>query len=157
LNNLIIGILKLTDRISDMKTFTKELWMNVPQRRGIISIQGEVAKLVTESGILEGLVLINAMHITASVFINDNEPGLHHDYDTWLEELAPFDPSPERYHHNRTGEDNADAHHKRQIMGREVVVAITKGKLHLGPWEHIFYYEFDGRRKKRVLVKIIGE
>ena len=117
----------------------------------------DVEKLVAESGVQEGLVLINAMHITASVFINDNEPGLHRDYDKWLEELAPFDPSPERYHHNRTGEDNADAHHKRQIMGREVVVAITDGKLHLGPWEHIFYYEFDGRRKKRVLVKIIGE
>ena len=110
-----------------------------------------------ESGVQDGLRLVNAMHITASVFINDNEPGLHRDYDKWLEELSPFDPSPERYHHNRTGEDNADAHHKRQIMGREVVVAITDGKLHLGPWEHIFYYEFDGRRKKRVLVKIIGE
>jgi secondary thiamine-phosphate synthase enzyme len=105
----------------------------------------------------DGLVLVNAMHITASVFINDDEPGLHHDYDLWLEELAPFDPSPERDHHHRTGEDNADAHHKRQIMGREVVVAITDGKLHLGPWEHIFYYEFDGRRRKRLLVKIIGE
>jgi secondary thiamine-phosphate synthase enzyme len=140
-----------------MKTLTKELWMNVPQRRAIVSIHRDVEELVAESGVKEGLALINAMHITASVFINDNEPGLHHDYDKWLEELAPFDPSPDRYDHNRTGEDNADAHHKRQIMGREVVVAITDGKLHLGPWEHIFYYEFDGRRKKRVLVKIIGE
>ena len=129
----------------------------VPQRRAIVSIHGEVERLVAESGVQDGLVLVNAMHITASVFINDNEPGLHRDYDKWLEELAPFDPSPQRYHHNRTGEDNADAHHKRQIMGREVVVAITDGKLHLGPWEHIFYYEFDGQRRKRVLVKIIGE
>jgi secondary thiamine-phosphate synthase enzyme len=140
-----------------MKTLTKELWMNVPQRRAIVSIHREVENLVAESGVHDGLVLINAMHITASVFINDNEPGLHRDYDKWLEELAPFDPSPDRYAHNRTGEDNADAHHKRQIMGREVVLAITDGKLHLGPWEHIFYYEFDGRRKKRVLVKIMGE
>jgi secondary thiamine-phosphate synthase enzyme len=131
--------------------------MDVPQRRQIISIQHEVEELVSESGVQDGLVLVNAMHITASVFINDNEPGLHRDYDKWLEELAPFDPSPDRYHHNRTGEDNADAHHKRQVMGREVVVAITKGQLHLGPWEHIFYYEFDGRRRKRVLVKIIGD
>jgi secondary thiamine-phosphate synthase enzyme len=140
-----------------MKTLTKEIWMQVPQRRAIVSIHGEVERLVAESGIQDGLALVNAMHITASVFINDDESGLHHDYDVWLEELAPFNPSPERYHHNRTGEDNADAHHKRQIMGREVVVAITEGKLHLGPWEHIFYYEFDGRRKKRILVKIIGE
>ena len=140
-----------------MKTLTKELWMEVPRRRAIVSIHRDVEKVVAESGVQDGMVLINAMHITASVFINDKEPGLHDDYDRWLEELAPFDPSPERYHHNRTGEDNADAHHKRQIMGREVVVAITEGKLHLGPWEHIFYYEFDGRRKKRVLVKIIGE
>jgi secondary thiamine-phosphate synthase enzyme len=140
-----------------MKTLTKELWMNVPQRRAIVSIHREVEAAVAESGVENGLALVNAMHITASVFINDNESGLHHDYDRWLEELAPFDPSAERYEHNRTGEDNADAHHKRQIMGREVVVAITDGKLHLGPWEHIFYYEFDGRRKKRVLVKIIGE
>ena len=140
-----------------MKTLTKELLMEIPQRRAIVSIHHEVERLVTESGVQDGLVLVNAMHITASVFINDDEPGLHHDYDLWLEQLAPFDPSPERYHHNRTGEDNADAHHKRQIMGREVVVAITDGKLHLGPWEHIFYYEFDGRRRKRILVKIIGE
>jgi secondary thiamine-phosphate synthase enzyme len=140
-----------------MKTLTRELWMQVPERRAIISIHREVEQLVAESGVQEGLVLVNAMHITASVFINDDEPGLHRDYDRWLEELAPFDPSPERYHHNRTGEDNADAHHKRQVMGREVVIAITDGRLHLGPWEHIFYYEFDGRRRKRLLVKIIGE
>ncbi|NQV25292.1 MAG: YjbQ family protein [Rhodopirellula sp.] len=140
-----------------MKTLTKEIWMEIPQRRAIVSIHDEVERLVAESGVQDGIALINAMHITASVFINDDESGLHHDYDVWLEQLAPFDPSPERYHHNRTGEDNADAHHKRQIMGREVVVAITEGKLHLGPWEHIFYYEFDGHRKKRLLVKIIGE
>lgn len=140
-----------------MKSLTKELWMNVPQRRAIVSIHEDVERLVAESGVREGIVLCNAMHITASVFINDNESGLHSDYDKWLEELAPFDASPERYRHNRTGEDNADAHLKRQVMGREVVVAITEGKLHLGPWEHIFYYEFDGRRKKRILIKIIGE
>lgn len=131
--------------------------MNVPQRRGVVSIHADIVRLVSESGVAEGLALVNAMHITASVFINDNEAGLHDDYDKWLESLAPFDPSPQRYRHNRTGEDNADAHLKRQVMGREVVVAITDGKLHLGPWEHIFYYEFDGQRKKRVLVKIIGE
>jgi secondary thiamine-phosphate synthase enzyme len=140
-----------------LKSFTRELWMNVPQRRAIVSIHDDVERLVRESGVQDGLVLVNAMHITASVFINDNESGLHSDYDKWLEGLAPFDPSPERYRHNRTGEDNADAHLKRQVMGREVVVAITEGKLHLGPWEHLFYYEFDGRRKKRILVKIIGE
>jgi secondary thiamine-phosphate synthase enzyme len=140
-----------------VKTLTKEIWMNVPERRAIVSLHKEVERLVAESGVREGLVLINAMHITASVFINDNESGLHHDYEVWLEKLAPFDASPNRYHHNRTGEDNADAHLKRQVMGREVVVAITDGKLHLGPWEHIFYYEFDGCRRKRVLVKIIGE
>src|SRR3954471_19799379 len=131
--------------------------MNVPKRRAIVSIHDDVERLVTESGVREGLALINAMHITASVFINDNEPGLHRDYDKWLEELAPFDPSPQRDQHNRTGEDNADGHHKRQALGRRDVVAITDGKLHLGPWEHIFYYEFDGNRRKRVLVKIIGE
>lgn len=131
--------------------------MDIPQRRQIVSIHNDVEQLVEESEVSDGLVLINAMHITASVFINDDEPGLHRDYDKWLEELAPFDPSPERYHHNRTGEDNADAHHKRQIMGREVVVAITEGRLHPGPWEHIFYYEFDGKLRKRILVKIIGE
>ena len=139
-----------------MKTLTKEIWMEIPQRRAIVSIHSEVERLVDESGIEDGIVLVNAMHITASVFINDNESGLHYDYDVWLEKLAPFDGSSERYHHNRTGEDNADAHLKRQIMGREVVVAITGGTLHLGPWEHIFYYEFDGRRRKRLLVKIIG-
>lgn len=140
-----------------MKSLTHELWMEVPQRRAIVSIHREVERLVGESGVADGLVLVNAMHITASVFINDNESGLHADYEKWLEGLAPFDASPQRYAHNRTGEDNADAHMKRQIMGREVVVAITDGKLHLGPWEHIFYYEFDGRRRKRVLVKVIGE
>lgn len=140
-----------------MKSLTKELWMDIPERRMIVSIHDQVEDLVTESGVQDGIALVNAMHITASVFINDNESGLHRDYDKWLEELAPFDPSSERYHHNRTGEDNADAHHKRQVMGREAVVAITEGKLHLGPWEHIFYYEFDGRRRKRILVKIIGE
>ena len=140
-----------------MKAFTKELWMEVPKRRAIVSIHDEVERLVAASGIRDGLVLVNAMHITASVFINDNESGLHQDYDLWLEGLAPFDPSPDRYQHNRTGEDNADAHLKRQVMGREVVVAITNAKLHLGPWEHIFYYEFDGKRRKRILVKIIGE
>ncbi len=138
-----------------MKTLTKELWMNVPKRRAIISIHQEVEKLIEESGIQEGLVLINAMHITASVFINDDESGLHQDFEVWLEKLAPEKPYSQ-YRHNGA-EDNADAHLKRQVMGREVIVAITKGKLHLGPWEHIFYYEFDGNRKKRVLVKIIGE
>jgi len=140
-----------------MKTLTREIWMEVPQRRAIVSLHEQIERLVVESGVRDGLVLVNAMHITASVFINDNESGLHHDYDAWLEQLAPFDASPSRYRHNRTGEDNADAHLKRQVMGREVVVAITDGKLHLGTWEHIFYYEFDGRRRKRVLVKIIGE
>jgi len=138
-----------------MKSYTSEIWMNVPARRRIVSIHDKVVDCVRESGVQEGMVLINAMHITASVFINDNEPGLHADYEEWLEGLAPHEPVS-RYRHN-TGEDNGDAHLKRQIMGREVVVAITGGKLHLGPWEHIFYYEFDGRRKKRVLVKIIGE
>ncbi len=131
--------------------------MRVPERMGFVRITGEVEQAVRDSGVQEGLCLVNAMHITASVFINDDESGLHRDYKKWLEELAPFDPSPERYHHNRTGEDNADAHHKRQIMGREVVVAITNGRLDLGPWEQIFYGEFDGRRTKRVMVKIIGE
>lgn len=144
-----------------MKSLTKELWVNVPQRRQIVDIHGDVEQCVRDSGVQEGLCLVNAMHITASVFINDNEPGLHADYERWLEAMVPFnpgtDPASGGYLHNRTGEDNADAHHKRQVMGREVVVAITAGKLHLGPWEHIFYYEFDGRRKKRILVKIIGE
>lgn len=139
-----------------MKSFRKELWMNVPARRGFVRLTREVETCVAESGVREGLVLVNAMHITASVFINDDEPGLHQDYERWLEELAPHAPT-ERYRHNDTGEDNADAHLKRQVMGREVVVAITKGALDLGPWEQIFYGEFDGRRKKRVLIKIIGE
>jgi len=138
-----------------MKTLTKEIWMNVPQRRAIVSIHNEVELLVEKSGVQDGFVLINAMHITASVFINDNESGLHYDYEMWLEKLAPEKPHSQ-YRHNGF-EDNADAHMKRQIMGREVVVAITEGRLHLGPWEHIFYYEFDGKRKKRLLVKIIGE
>ena len=138
-----------------MKTLTKEIWMNVPQHRAIVSIHNEVERLVAESGVQNGFVLVNTMHITASVFINDNESGLHHDYEVWLEKLAPEKPHSQ-YRHNGY-EDNADAHMKRQIMGREVVVAITDGQLHLGPWEHIFYYEFDGKRKKRLLVKIIGE
>ena len=146
---------------SPVKSHRKELWFNVPSRRGFVNITRDVEDAVRESGVTEGLCLVNAMHITASVFINDNESGLHADYERWLEELAPFDagsdPETGGYLHNRTGEDNADAHHKRQIMGREVVVAITGGKLHLGPWEHIFYYEFDGRRRKRVLLKVIGE
>ena len=138
-----------------MKTLTKEIWMDIPERRAIVSIHNEVERLVEKSGVQDGFVLVNAMHITASVFINDNEPGLHHDYELWLEKLAPEKPHSQ-YRHNGY-EDNADAHMKRQIMGREVVVAITEGQLHLGPWEHIFYYEFDGKRKKRLLVKIIGE
>ena len=140
-----------------MKSHTKHLTFRVPERMGFINITGQVIDQLKESGITEGLCLVNAMHITASVFINDDEPGLHEDYKRWLEWLAPYDPSPERYNHNRTGEDNGDAHHKRQIMGREVVVAITGGKLDFGPWEQIFYGEFDGRREKRVLVKIIGD
>ena len=131
--------------------------MNVPARMGFVNITSKLHDATRKSGVQEGLLLCNAMHITASVFINDDESGLHEDYKKWLEELAPFDPSPSRYKHNRTGEDNGDAHHKRQIMGREVVVAITKGKLDLGPWEQIFYGEFDGNRTKRVLIKIIGE
>ena len=140
-----------------MKSHTRRLTFNVPERMGFVNITLPVADEVKQSGVSEGLCLVNAMHITASVFINDDEPGLHEDYKGWLEWLAPFDASPERYQHNRTGEDNGDAHHKRQIMGREVVVAITNGKLDFGPWEQIFYGEFDGRRDKRVLVKIIGE
>jgi secondary thiamine-phosphate synthase enzyme len=139
-----------------VKSFRRVLTMNVPARMDFVSIQREVEQTVADSGITEGLCLVNAMHITASVFINDNESGLHEDYKRWLEQLAPFDASPQRYRHNRTGEDNADAHHKRQVMGREVVVAVTGGRLDLGPWEHIFYGEFDGRRPKRVLIKIIG-
>jgi len=140
-----------------MKSLTERLTMNIPARMGFENITPKVAAAVAKSGVQEGLVLVNAMHITASVFINDDESGLHSDYKKWLEELAPFDASPQRYQHNRTGEDNADAHMKRQIMGREVVVAITAGKLDFGPWEQIFYGEFDGRRPKRVMIKIIGE
>ena len=139
-----------------MKSYRKELWFNVPARRGFINITPDVESCLAESGIREGLALVNAMHITASVFINDDERGLHHDYEAWLEGLAPHEPV-ESYWHNRTGEDNADAHLKRQVMGREVVVAVTNGRLDFGPWEQIFYGEFDGRRRKRVLVKIIGE
>lgn len=139
-----------------MKSFRKELWFEIPARRGFVNITSDVERCLRESGIKEGLVLVNAMHITASVFINDDEPGLHHDYDVWLEKLAPHAPISQ-YRHNDTGEDNADAHLKRQIMGREVVVAITNGQLDFGPWEQIFYGEFDGRRKKRLLIKIIGE
>ena len=140
-----------------MKSITRYLTFTVDARMDFVNISSQVQSIVDESEIREGLCLVNAMHITASVFINDDEAGLHQDYRRWLEELAPFDPSPQRYAHNRTGEDNADAHHKRQIMGREVVVAITKGRLDFGPWEQIFYGEFDGGRNKRVLVKIIGE
>ncbi|NTV99094.1 MAG: YjbQ family protein [Chlorobiaceae bacterium] len=139
-----------------MKSYHRELWMNVPSRMGFVNITRDVEDALRESGIQEGLCLVNAMHITASVFINDDESGLHQDYKRWLEELAPHEPVS-RYQHNRTGEDNGDAHHKRQIMGREAVVAVTKGKLHFGTWEQIFYGEFDGKRRKRVLVKIIGE
>ena len=139
-----------------MKTYRKELWFNIPSRRAYINITPQVLQCLRESGIQEGLLLVNAMHITASVFINDDESGLHHDFEEWLEKLAPQEPVS-RYRHNQTGEDNADAHLKRQIMGREVVVAITHGALDFGPWEQIFYGEFDGRRRKRVLVKIIGE
>ena len=138
-----------------MKSYRKELWFNVPTRRAFINITPEVESCLQESGIREGLVLVNAMHITASVFINDDESGLHQDYDEWLERLAPHEPVS-RYRHN-VGEDNADAHMKRQVMGRETIVAVTEGKLDFGTWERIFYGEFDGRRKKRVLVKIIGE
>jgi secondary thiamine-phosphate synthase enzyme len=140
-----------------MKSLTRHLKFHLPERMGFINITPQVEQALRESAIQEGLCLVNAMHITASVFINDDESGLHEDYKRWLEQLAPFDASPKRYAHNRTGEDNADAHLKRQVMGREVVVAVTKGKLDFGPWEQIFYGEFDGRREKRVLVKIIGE
>jgi secondary thiamine-phosphate synthase enzyme len=140
-----------------MRSFRKTITLNVPERMGFVNITPQVRAALAESRVREGLCLVNAMHITASVFINDDEPGLHEDYARWLEQLAPYDPSPARYHHNRTGEDNGDAHHKRQVMGREVVVAITDGALDFGPWEQIFYGEFDGRRAKRVLIKIIGE
>ena len=145
------------ERVHRMKSHTKHLTLTVPARMEFVNITEQVEQELRASGIRDGLCLINAMHITASVFINDDEPGLHRDYKKWLEELAPFDPSPERYHHNRTGEDNADAHHKRQIMGREVVVAVTNGELDFGPWEQIFYGEFDGKRAKRILIKVIGE
>ena len=140
-----------------MKSHTEYLTFHVPDRVGFLNITPQVEEALARSGVREGLVLANAMHITASVFINDDEPGLHDDYKRWLESLAPFDASPQRYHHNRTGEDNADAHLKRQIMGREVVIAVTAGRLDFGPWEQVFYGEFDGRRKKRVLIKVIGE
>ena len=140
-----------------MKSLTEYLTLNLPARMAFLNITPRVEEAVARSGVREGLCLVNAMHITASVFINDDEPGLHEDYGRWLEGLAPFDASPARYRHNLTGEDNADAHLKRQVMGREVVVAITKGKLDFGPWEQIFYGEFDGNRPKRVLVKVIGE
>jgi secondary thiamine-phosphate synthase enzyme len=139
-----------------MRSYRKELWFNIPTRRAFVNITPQVNECLKDSGIREGLLLCNAMHITASVFINDDESGLHHDYEEWLEQLAPHEPVS-RYRHNRTGEDNGDAHLKRQVMGREVVVAVTEGRLDFGTWEQIFYGEFDGRRKKRVLVKIIGE
>jgi len=139
-----------------VKSYREELWFNIPTRRAFVNITSDVAACVRDSGVQEGLVLVNAMHITASVFVNDDERGLHQDYDDWLEELAPHAPIGQ-YRHNRTGEDNGDAHLKRQVMGREVVVAITDGRLDFGPWEQIFYGEFDGGRRKRVLVKIIGE
>jgi len=139
-----------------MKSYRKELWFNIPARRGFINITPQVQEAIRESEIQEGLCLVNAMHITASVFINDDESGLHQDYEEWLEGLAPHAPVSQ-YQHNRTGEDNADAHLKRQLMGREVVVAVTKGRLDFGPWEQVFYGEFDGRRRKRVLLKVIGE
>ncbi len=139
-----------------MKSYRQELWFDIPTRREFRNITPDVDACLAESGITEGLCLVNAMHITASVFINDDEHGLHHDYEQWLEGLAPHEPI-DRYRHNRTGEDNGDAHLKRQVMGREVVVAVTGGTLDFGPWEQIFYGEFDGRRRKRVLVKIIGE
>ncbi len=139
-----------------MKSYRKELWFNLPTRRGFVNITPQIEACLQESGIQEGLCLVNAMHITASVFINDDESGLHHDYEKWLEKLAPHEPVGQ-YRHNDTGEDNADAHMKRQIMGREVTVAVTNGQLDFGTWEQIFYGEFDGKRKKRVLVKIIGE
>jgi secondary thiamine-phosphate synthase enzyme len=140
-----------------MKSHTEHLTFNIPARMDFVNITPQVEDVVRKSGVKEGMVLVNAMHITASVFINDDEPGLHQDYKDFLERLAPYDPSPKTYRHNRTGEDNGDAHIKRQIMGREVVVAITGGRLDFGPWEQIFYGEFDGRRPKRVMVKVLGE
>ena len=140
-----------------MTAHTEYLTFNIPSKMAFVNITPQVQEAVTKSGVAEGLVLVNSMHITSSVFINDYERGLHHDFGVWLEQLAPFNPSPQHYHHNRTGEDNADAHLKRQVMGREVVVAVTQGKLDFGPWEQIFYGEFDGNRPKRVLIKVIGE
>jgi secondary thiamine-phosphate synthase enzyme len=140
-----------------VKSLTKYLHFRLPERVGFVNITQDLQRTVEESGVKEGLMLCNSMHITSSIFVNDEKPGLKEDFRRWLEELAPFDASPQRYHHNRTGEDNADAHLKRTIMGREVVIAITSGKLDFGPWEQVFYGEFDGRREKRVLVKIIGE
>ena len=140
-----------------MKSHTEHLTFNLPERMAFLNITPQLEQILHKSGVKEGLLLCNAMHITASVFINDDEPGLHEDYKAWLEKLAPFDASPQRYRHNRTGEDNADAHMKRQVMGREVVIAVTNGKLDFGPWEQVFYGEFDGRRPKRVLVKVIGD
>ena len=140
-----------------MKSHTEHLTLNIPSKMAFVNITPRVEEAVRKSGVKEGLVLCNSMHITSSVFINDDEKGLHHDFGVWLEQLAPFHSSPQHYHHNRTGEDNADAHLKRQVMGREVVVAITAGKLDFGTWEQIFYGEFDGNRAKRVLIKIIGE
>jgi len=140
-----------------MKTYRREIIVNYPSRRGFLNLTPQVEACLRESGIREGLLLCNTMHITSSVFINDNESGLHRDFEVWLEQIAPFNPDPDHYHHNRTGEDNADAHLKRQVMGREVVVAITNGRLDFGTWEQIFYGEFDGLRRKRILVKIIGE
>jgi secondary thiamine-phosphate synthase enzyme len=140
-----------------MRSFRKVVSLHVKARMAFVNITGEVESALAESRIQEGLCLVNSMHITSSVFINDDEKGLHEDYARWLEQLAPYDPSPQRYHHNRTGEDNGDAHHKRQVMGREVVVAITAGKLDFGTWEQIFYGEFDGNRRKKILIKIIGE
>ena len=139
-----------------MKTYRKELWLDIPERRGFVNLTPQVKRCLAESGISDGLCLVNAMHITASVFINDDEAGLLHDFERWLEELAPHSPLS-LYHHNRTGEDNGDAHLKRSVMGREVVVAVTGGQLDFGPWEQIFYGEFDGCRRKRALVKIVGE
>jgi secondary thiamine-phosphate synthase enzyme len=139
-----------------MRSYRKELWFEVSSRRGFVNITGTVEEALKESGIVEGMALVNAMHITASVFINDDEAGLHEDYERWLEKIAPHEPVSQ-YRHNRTGEDNGDAHLKRQLMGREVVIAISNGKLDFGPWEQIFYGEFDGRRRKRVLIKMIGE
>jgi secondary thiamine-phosphate synthase enzyme len=152
----VIFLMSLLVEEKSMKSYRKELWFNIPSRRGFVNITPDVEAALHESGIREGFTLVSAMHITASVFINDDEHGLHQDYDKWLEKLAPHEPISQ-YRHNDTGEDNADAHMKRQIMGREVLVAITEGKLDFGPWEQIFYGEFDGRRKKRVLIKIIGE